>query len=46
MNLCKDIKVKYNRGPFVFVNDRLIEEASYEKVINAIREEIKKSCEK
>ena len=46
MNLCKDIKVKYNRGPFVFVNDRLIEEASYEKVVNAIREEMKKICEK
>lgn len=44
MNLCKDVKTKYNSGPFVFVNDELIEEATYEKVVNKIREEIKKSC--
>ncbi len=44
MNLCKDVKTKYNNGPFVFVNDELVEEATYEKVVNKIREEIKKSC--
>ena len=41
MGLCKDVATKYNRGPFVFVNDELIEEASYEKVIAKIREKIK-----
>lgn len=45
MNLCKNVKTKYNRGPFVFVNDELVEEASYEKVIEKIREEIKKQCD-
>ena len=44
MNLCKDVKTKYNHGPFVFVYDELVEEATYEKVVNKIREEIKKSC--
>lgn len=44
MNLCKDIKSKYNRGPFVFVNEELIEEASYEKVVAKIREKIKEQC--
>ena len=41
MGLCKDITKKYNRGPFVFVNDELIEEATYEKVVNNIREHLK-----
>ena len=44
MNLCKDITRKRNRGPFVYVNDQLIEEATYEKVVSKIREEIKKEC--
>ena len=44
MNLCKEVKTKYNSGPFVWVNDELVEEATYEKVVNKIREEIKKSC--
>lgn len=44
MNLCKDINTKYNRGPFVYVNDELIEEATYEKVVDKIREAIKKQC--
>jgi len=41
MGLCKDITSKHNRGPFVYVNDELIEEASYEKVVSKIREQIK-----
>lgn len=41
MNLCKDIKNKYNKGPFVMVNDELIEEATFEKVVTKIREIIK-----
>ena len=41
MNLCKDIKTKYNKGPFVMVNDELIEEATFEKVVTKIREIIK-----
>ena len=44
MNLCKEVKTKYNSGPFVWVNDELVEEATYEKVVNKLREEIKKSC--
>lgn len=40
MNLCKDIKSKYNRGPFVFVNEELIEEASYEKVVAKDRKSV------
>lgn len=44
MNLCKDIKTRYNRGPFVKVNDELIEEATYEKVVDKIREVLKKQC--
>lgn len=44
MNLCKDITRQRNRGPFVFVNDELIEEATYEKVVAKIREELKKEC--
>ncbi len=44
MNLCKDLTRKRNRGPFVYVNDQLIEEATYEKVVSKIREEIKKEC--
>ena len=43
MNLCKDIEHKYNRGPFVFVNNELIEQASYEKVVAKIREVIQKN---
>lgn len=38
MNLCKDATAKYNHGPFVMVNDDLIEEATFEKVINKVRE--------
>ncbi len=44
MNLCKDIKTRYNRGPFVKINDELIEEATYEKVVDKIREVLKKQC--
>ena len=43
MSLCKDIKRKYRNGPFVFVNDELVEEATYEKVVGKIREQLKKS---
>lgn len=45
MNRCKDTHTKYNRGPFVTVNDELIEEANYEKVVAKIREVLKKLCE-
>lgn len=38
MNLCKDTTAKYNRGPFVMVNDEVIEEANFEKVVNKVRE--------
>ena len=41
MNLCKDTKTKYNKGPFVMVNDELIEEATYEKLVTTIRDIIK-----
>ena len=41
MGLCKDIANKYNRGPFVYVDDELVEEATYEKVVAKIREKIK-----
>lgn len=46
MGLCKDVKTKYNHGPFVMVNDELIEEASYEKVVSKIRDAIKLQCNK
>lgn len=42
MNLCKDTKAKYNRGPFVMVNDEVVEEATFEKVVNKIREILSK----
>ena len=45
MNLCKDTTAKYNRGPFVMVNDELIEEATFEKVVNKIREVLKNKCD-
>ncbi len=38
MNLCKDTKAKYNRGPFVMVNEEVVEEATFEKVVTKIRE--------
>lgn len=38
MNHCKNTTAKYNRGPFVLVNDELIEEANFEKVVNKVRE--------
>lgn len=38
MNLCHDINNKHNHGPFVMVNDELIEEATFEKVVNKVRE--------
>lgn len=41
MNLCKDRSAKYNRGPFVMVNDELVEEATFEKVVTKVREIIK-----
>ncbi len=45
MNLCKELHTKYNRGPFVRVNEELIEEATYEKVVAKIREVLQKqSC--
>lgn len=40
MNLCHDVTKKHNHGPFVMVNDQLIEEATLEKVINAVRSEL------
>ncbi len=40
MNLCKDLSRQRNHGPFVYVNDELIEEATYEKVVSKIREKI------
>lgn len=45
MNLCKDTTAKYNRGPFVMINEQLIEEATFEKVVNKIREIIKTTCD-
>lgn len=42
MNLCKDTKAKYNRGPFVMVNDEVVEEATFEKVVNKVREILSK----
>ncbi len=45
MNYCKDTKAKYNRGPFVLVDDELVEEATFEKVVNKIREVIKNKCD-
>ena len=42
MNLCKDITRKRNRGPFVYVDDELVEEATYEKVVAKIREKLQK----
>ena len=45
MNLCKDTTAKYNRGPFVMVNDELIEEATFEKVVEKIREVLKNQCD-
>ena len=45
MNLCKDAKTKYNRGPFVMVDNDLVEEATYEKVVAKIRDILKnKEC--
>ena len=41
MNLCKDTHAKYNRGPFVTVDNELIEEATYEKVVTKIRDVLK-----
>ena len=46
MNLCKDTHAKYNRGPFVTVDNELIEEATYEKVVTKIRDVLKnKECQ-
>ncbi len=42
MGLCREIAVKHNHGPFVFVDDELIESATYEKVVAKIREKLKK----
>lgn len=42
MNLCKDTKAKYNRGPFVMVNEEVVEEATFEKVVNKVREILSK----
>lgn len=44
MNLCHNVNDKHNHGPFVLVNEELIEEATFEKVVNKVRE-ILKSCE-
>lgn len=38
MGNCKNTTAKYNRGPFVMVDEELIEEANFEKVVNKIRE--------
>ncbi len=42
MNLCKDLTRQRNRGPFVYVDDELVEEATYEKVVAKIREKLQK----
>lgn len=44
LNLCHNSQDKHNHGPFVYVNDELIEEATLEKVINKVRE-ILKNCQ-
>lgn len=45
MNLCKDTTAKYNRGPFVMVDNEIVEEATFEKVVTKIRDIIKsKEC--
>lgn len=38
MNLCHDATKKHNHGPFVLVNEELIEEATISKVVNKVRE--------
>lgn len=40
MKLCHNAKDKYNKGPFVMVDDELVEEATYDKVVNKIRQVI------
>lgn len=45
MNLCHDINNKHNHGPFVMVDDELIEEATFEKVVNAVRNKLN-NCQK
>ncbi len=45
LNLCHNAENKHNHGPFVMVNDELIEEATYEAVVNKIREILKNNCE-
>lgn len=42
MSLCKDLTRQRNRGPFVYVDDELVEEATYEKVVAKIREKLQK----
>lgn len=45
MNLCKDTTSKYNRGPFVMIDNEIVEEATFEKVVCKIRDIIKiKEC--
>lgn len=44
MNLCHDVNNKHNHGPFVKVNNEIIEEATYEAVVNKVRE-ILKNCD-
>lgn len=44
MNHCKDIDSTHRRGPFVMVGDELVSEATYEKVVNKIREVLNKDC--
>lgn len=45
MNLCHNINDKHNHGPFVLVDDQLVEEATFEKVVNKIREILNNSCQ-
>lgn len=45
MNLCHNANDKHNHGPFVMVNDELIEEATYEEVVNKVREILNNSCQ-
>ncbi len=45
MKLCDNVKDKYVKGPFVMVNDELIEEATYETVINKVRQVLQDNCQ-
>ena len=46
MEYCKDHKDGHRKGPFVRINGEVMADASYDKVLNKIREIIKKEEEK